>query len=241
VLPLSEALSVDRNAASSVSMTRNIANAMNIAARSYKANFGWQLVPYPKGTYVVLNVPITAGSVQHQYVMNTLNGSWCRFTGQNANCWAVFKDELYFGGNAGVVYKADTGGSDAGAAIDATGQGAYHYLNRPGINKEAKLIQPLITADSDARPALGISTDFKDNATLGTPQTAETASAVYDDAVWDTDVYAIEERNVADWASVYAIGNAHSIHFRAQTDATDESTMQLNGFNMIFEEASQLF
>jgi hypothetical protein len=241
VLPLSEALSVDRNAASSVSMTRNIADAMNRAARSYKANFGWQLVPYPRGTYVVLNVPISAGATQHQYVMNTLNGAWCRFTGQNANCWAVFKDELYFGGNAGVVYKADTGGQDGDAAVEAIGQSAYNYLSRPGLNKEAKLIQPLITTDSDSRPALGISTDFKDSASLGTPAGAATASAVYDDAVWDTDVYAIEERSVSDWSSVYGIGNAHSVHFRAQSHADDNATMLLNGFNLIYEEAAQLF
>jgi hypothetical protein len=37
--------------------------------------------------------------------MNTINGSWWKFTGWSANCFELFGDELYYGGN-GTVYKA---------------------------------------------------------------------------------------------------------------------------------------
>ena len=235
VLPLSQALQVDRGAAATIAITANINNAMNLAARSYVTNFGWQLVPYPKGTYVILNVPVQAGVVQHQYVMNTLTGAWCRFTGQNANCWAVFRDHIYFGGNAGVVYKADTGSVDGSAAIDAMGQTAFNYIRSRGRTKQYKLLQPMITTDSDMRPSLGVSTDFRDNASLGTPVAATTVSALYDTAIYDVDVYAVEERNVADWTAVSGIGQAVSVHFRSQTQVSGDTTMRLNGFNMIYE------
>lgn len=235
VLPISQALQTDRGAAASVAITANINNAMNQAARNYSANFGWQLLPYPKGTYVLLNVPLQAGVSQHQYVMNTLTGAWCRFTGQNANCWAVFRDNLYFGGNAGVVYRADSGSIDGSAAIDAVGQSAYNYLGSRGRNKQYKMLQPMVTTDSDSRPAVGVSTDFRDNAVLGTPTAAVISSALYDSAIYDTDVYAIEDRNVADWTAVSGIGQSVSVHFRAQTQVSGTTTMQLNGFNMIYE------
>jgi len=240
VLPLSKAIMTDRGAVQQVAITANINNAMNEAARSYKSNFGWELCPYPRGIMALLNVPITASSSQQQYVMNTLTGAWCRFTGMNANCWAVFKDNLYFGGNAGVVYHADTGGTDNGSPIEAIGQTAYNYFKSRGQLKNWTMLQPLLTTDSDGRPALGISTDFKDNAVLGTPITSSIPSAVYDTALYDTDVYAIEDRTVADWTTISGIGQCASIHFRSSTNTTGDSVMRLNGFNVLMERGGIL-
>jgi hypothetical protein len=254
VLPLSKGLVLERSAQSQVTITLNINSAMNEAARSYKDNFGWEMTPYAKGTMAILNVPIQEGQLQHQYVMNTITGAWCRFKGMNGNTWAVYKDDLYLGGNDGIVYQADQTGIDFLTPIDAIGQGAYNYYDMPGVLKQWKMLQPLITTDSDSRPAVGISTDFKDNASLGTPSSSTTASALYDTAIYDTDVYAVEGRTVADWTSISGLGQCASIHFRARTGSTTGVTvwgddwgedwsitisgdvvMRLNGFNVIHE------
>lgn len=261
VLPLSKSLNLDRATQATVAITANINNVMNESARSYRNNFGWELTPYAKGTMALLNVPIQQGQFQQQYVMNTITGAWCKFTGMNANCWAVYKDNLFFGGNDGLVKQADTTGLDVTAPIDAVGQGAYNYYSMRGRLKQWKLLQPLLTTDSDARPAIGISTDFRDNASLGTPTSSQTLSALYDTAIWDSDVYAIEGRTVADWTSVAGTGQCASIHFRARTgqetgvsiwgvsdwgvdqwsmSITGEITMRLNGFNVIHERGGFL-
>ncbi|MFA6984630.1 MAG: hypothetical protein WC213_00290, partial [Arenimonas sp.] len=261
VLPLSKGLGQDRGAAAAIAITKNINNAMNEAARSYSTNFGWELRAYPKGTMAVLNVPITENDTQHQYVMNTLTGAWCRFTGMNANCWAVFNENLYFGGNSGSIFQADTTGSDYDGTIDAIGQTAYSYFKSGGQLKQWKLIQPLITTDATSIPAIGISTDFKDNATLGTPTTATDVTALYDTAVYDTDVYPIESRNISNWTSIDGIGQCASIHFRASTgptfspavwgtarwgssywyeQASGDVTIRLNGFNILYETGGVL-
>jgi hypothetical protein len=241
VLPFSVARAQDRGAAAAVAITANINNAMNAAARDYGSNFGWELVPYPRGTRAILNVPIQEGSLQYQYVMNTLTGAWCRFKGMNANCWAVFRDKLYFGGNNGKVYEADTGSSDDTSTIDAIGQTAYSYFGSRGNNKQFRMIQPQVTTDSPANPAIGLSTDFKDNAVLGTPQSASIVSAIYDSGVYDTDVYATESRNVSDWTGVAGVGQSGSVHFRSKTGSdfslpvSGETIVRLNGFNLIYE------
>jgi hypothetical protein len=261
VLPLSKGLVLDRAAQSQVTITLNINSAMNEAARSYKDNFGWELTPYSKGTMAILNVPIQVGQLQHQYVMNTITGAWCKFTGMNANCWAVYKDDLYFGGNDGFVYEADTTGLDLVSPIDAEGQGAYNYYDMRGRLKQWKLLQPLLTTDSDSRPSVGISTDFKDNASLGTPSSSQTISALYDVAIYDVDVYAVENRTVSDWTSGAGVGQCAAIHFRARTGresgvsiwgvsdwGTDQWSysisgdvvMRLNGFNVIHENGGFL-
>jgi hypothetical protein len=240
VLPVSAALGLDISAQKQVAMSVNINDAMNTAAQSYKSNFGWQLISYPKGTLAILNVPITAGVLQYQYVMNTITKAWCRFKGMNANCWAIFNDNLYFGGNAGVVYRADNGGTDGGTAIDAEGQTAYNYFGDRARTKLYLGLQPLITTDSSSRPALGVSTDFKDNATLGTPSAVTSSSALYDSAVYDTDVYAQEDRSISDWTSVAGMGRCASVHFRASKNSTSDATMELNGFNMIFQRGGSM-
>lgn len=261
VLPLSKALIQDRGAALKIAITANINNAMNTAARSYKSNFGWELVPYPRGTYVLLNVPIQEGQTQHQYVMNTITGAWCRFTNQNANCWAVFRDDLYYGSNVGTVNMADTTGLDLSTPVDAVGQTAYNYFKPYGGLKQWTMLQTLLTTDSDARPSIGISTDFKDNAVLGTPASAGTISALYDAAVWDTDVYAIESRSVTDWATISGIGQCASLHFRSRTGRdsgigiwgvddwgsgywsypiSGDVVMRLNGFNALYNHGGVL-
>ncbi len=240
VLPLSKALGTDRGAASAIAITKNINNAMNDAARRYSDNFGWELVPYPKGTMALLNVPITEGDSQHQYVMNTLTGAWCRFRGMNANTFAVFLDNLYFGGNDGKVYLADSGGSDNGELIDAAGQGAYNYYTSRGQLKKWEMIQPILTTDTDGRPAIGVSTDFRDNATLGTPTVSTIPSARWDVFLWDVDLWSIEDRTIADWTNVSGEGQCAAIHFRASTNVTGDTVMRLNGFNVMYKRGGIL-
>src|SRR5690606_3161286 len=102
----------ERAAVVKATMTERIQRVMNQSARLYKDNFGWQLISYPRGTRAILNVPIDENEEQQQYVMNTLNGAWCQFTGMNANCWELLLDNPYFGGNTGFVYQADVGSTD---------------------------------------------------------------------------------------------------------------------------------
>lgn len=234
VMPLSKIVSQDRSQQEANAYTLRINKAMNTSAASYKTNFGWELTSYPEGTMVLLNVPITEGSVAYQYVMNTLTGAWCRFLGWNANCFVVFQDNLYFGGSS-TVYKAWTGGYDAGTPIDANGQTAYNYFGQIGIGKRFTAVQPLITTDQSDNPAIGISTDYKDNAQLSTPTAASVASAMYDDAIYDTDVYAEDTRSSSDWTTVGNTGQCASIHFRAGTNASGAVSIQLNGFNITYE------
>ena len=235
LIPVSAALGLDQNAQKRVALSANINNAINDVARSYKSNFGWQLCPYPKGTIAIMNIPLSAGVLQHQYVMNTLTGAWSRFKGMNANCWAVWNDNLYFGGNAGTVYKADTGGVDGSTAIDAEGQTAYNYFNSRGAVKAFRMLQPLLTTGAAVRPAVGISTDFGDDVTLGTPSAITVNASLYDTALYDTATYAADTLSVADWTSVSGIGRCASVHFRVAKNTSSESTVQLNGFNVIFE------
>lgn len=235
VLSLAQALVQDRAADQRIALTNRINDAMNAAAQSYKDNFGWQFVVFAKAHMAILNVPTAENVTAHQYVINTITGAWCRFTGWNFNCFEVLNDKLYAGTNVGTIVQAWQGAIDGSTQIDAIGQTAYNYFSKPGVDKRFTAIQPLITTDQNVTPALGISTDFRDNAIVSTPSASAVSSALYDSAIYDTDVYAVEGRTSADWTTVSGIGQCAALHFRASTSATGSILIKLNGFHIVYE------
>lgn len=236
VVPLSQALVIERSASTRVALTSNIQPTMAESARLYSSNFGWELVSYPRGTRAILNVPAVANDTVFQYVMNTVTGAWCRFRGHNANCWAVWNDRLFFGVDDGIVHEADIGGNDDGAAIEADLITAFHDLGNRGIVKHYPLVRPLITASSAITPGIAINVDFETDAEAIAAETAIEAQALWDVATWDVDVWPDTQTLLKDWQSTAGqVGSTVSIRIKvsAVLEGSDESLLQLNAIDII--------
>jgi hypothetical protein len=232
MFPLSRLMSVDSAQNVEVSISKNIGNAVTAAARSYFANTGWQVCIYPRGNMALMNVPISA-TASEQYVVNTISGAWCRFTGMNASCWQVFNGELYFGATAGgAVFKADTGTSDNGANIVAVCQTAFSYLRDQTRIKRFTMVRPVFATNGALNPKIGVLTDF-DVSNIGAP----TASFVSTTSAWDTGRWDIAtwggsltiQRN---WIGVAAQGYAASIRMAVASN-TLQATVQ--SFDLRYE------
>lgn len=261
VFQLSKLLAVDQSQATGVALSENISAAVNAAAASYKGNFGWEVVVYPKGTRLILNIPTTESVTAVQYVMNTLTGAWCEFEGMNANCWLVYNDNLYFGGNDGCVYRADTGSADIDTPVTAVGQCAYGAMGAGNV-KHWKMVKPLLTTQGSSRPAIGVSTDFQETENLFQPSVSTaTGGATWDSSRWDSATWGGADQQVSDWVGVVGIGTFGSIKFRAQTgvssggsawgvslwgsdlwgsQGTSDQTMRINGFLVMAEVGGNL-
>lgn len=213
VFPLSQLLSVDQSQATRIALTANISPAFNDAARDYKTNFGWEAIVYPRGTRLVVNVPTAENNTAAQYVMNTLTGAWCEFDAHNANCWLVYGDNLYFGGQTGTVFKADTGSLDFDAPIVATGQTAYTALGSAQTKRWLQC-RALLTGTGAYRPQIGVSTDFVETDQLSPGSLSTLAeSAVFNTAVFDQSAFASDVNNSSDWIGLGGIGAFGSIKF----------------------------
>lgn len=262
VFPLSQLLSVDESQVKRVALSERIASALTAQAKLYKSNFGWEMVVYPRGTRMIVNIPTSENVSSVQYVMNTLTGAWCEFEHvHSANCWIVFNDNLYFGGNEGCVYRADTGSADIDSPITATGQHAYSAFGS-GAVKHWKLIKPLVTSSGNVRPAIGVSSDFIETDVLYQPSTEAVASGgVWDTSKWDSAVWGGQDLNISDWVGVTGIGTFGSIKFQAQTgvqaggsawgvslwgidlwgsQGTADQTLRINGFLTMVEVGGNL-
>jgi hypothetical protein len=221
----------DRTQADRASVSARVRDAFQPAARLYKANFGWEIVTYPGGRMAFANVPKQEGAEQEQYVMNALTGAWCRFQGLNGNCWAVFNENLYFGGNAGVVYQADTGKDDDGADIAWRVRWAYNYFGARGRLKHLHLMRPILESNGSINPAVTINKDYKTVEPTQIASFAGTGSAEWDVAKWDVDEWGSGDATQTKWLSIGGTGHAVSAHMKGGVQGI---TCRIIGFDLVY-------
>lgn len=171
IIPMTKAMQLDR-VSDSDAISYKIGDLVNNDIGSFPTNFGWQLQVFPIGNMLLVNVPVTENAVQYQYVMNTVTNAWCRYTGIKANAWEFLSDRLFFGGNDGTVYQAETGTSDNGAAINAQAKQAFSYFGDPGSQKRFTGARPVVTSLSAGAIAFGLDVDFQDSPAIQTPTIA---------------------------------------------------------------------
>ena len=187
VLPLSQALASSR-VNNRTAITDKIQQAIGSAIVDYGSNFGWQLCLFPLQDMLVLNVPVSAGSAQEQYAMNTITGAWGRFNSWAANCWELFQDELYFGGNTYVGQAWDTN-ADNGSAINGFILQAFNEFGAPGITKRVTSMRPMFLTNGVPQIYANVNWDYD----LSDPTAALSFSAtnygVWDTATWDNGLW----------------------------------------------------
>lgn len=204
LLPMAQALQSSR-LDPRVALSDKIQGAISAASDTYFSNFGWDLLYYPKKNAVWVNVPVGTGQ-QQQYAMNTITSSWCNFTNWAANCWALFNDDPYFGGN-GTVYKAwDTSYSDNSSNIPSTGIQAFNYFEMRGVEKYFTRSRPNLLTTGSPAIQVGLVVDF-DLSTMPTPVSfAPTAYGVWDTGLWDAALWGQSLTLNSNWQGVTGIG-----------------------------------
>lgn len=220
VLPISQALPFDPSADRSVAITARIQNAMAMASLQSKNLFGWQIISFPDQQLAVLNVPLIENESQQQYVMNALTGAWCRFIGWNANCFEVFNDDLYWGGNDGSINLAYAGSSDGAETIVADMQCAFNWFEEPGRTKRMTMIQPLLTTSGVITPTIAVDADFG-TSTAVAPVTTLVGGVLWDVAVWDVSLWSGISVNYKSWLTVNVLGKALAVRMRVNVAGSD--------------------
>ena len=203
ILPLAKALQSSRTNPR-VALTDKIQYAMSTAITAYGGNFGWQLMHFPKQNQLYLNVPVSVGN-QQQYVMNTITGAWCNFTGYNANCFEVYSDNLYFGGN-GVVSKGWDTSADAGQAINAIGLQAFAYYGAKTQLKRVSMMRPIIYTNGTPTISANVNYDFDLVNSTAPISLTPTTYATWDSGIWDVAMWGGSVSISMDWQGTTGLG-----------------------------------
>lgn len=194
--------------------------------------FGWQVFAYPRGTALMVNAPQGAGEY-HQWTMNAITTAWCRYTGMNPLCWALFDGAPYFGG-ATAVYAFDIGRLDNGAAIRGALKGAFSSLGSHGL-KRVTMLRPFLTTNSQFTPSIGLDVDFSDIEPTDVGASPVVAAALWDVALWDAALWGGGSLVSREWSSAAGIGTWFAPRFSTATRGVE---ITINAFDLVYEPAT---
>jgi len=217
-----------------VSITNKIQYAMSVAISTYGANFGWQLLYYPKENQLILNVPIEEGQ-QQQYVMNNITKSWCNFTGWEANAWEIFNDDPYFGGN-GYVGKAWNGNKDHDSNIPGFALQSFQTYGT-ALQKQCKMIRYHVLTDGTPSVFGNVNVDYNLADESAQLNFSISNFGIWDSGLWDAAIWGSGLVPSANWQGATNIGYTFAPLFKT---ATQELQLQWVATDLVFEAGGVL-
>ena len=233
ILPMSGALQSSR-LDPRVSITDKIQFAVSQAVSSYGSNFGWSLLFYSKQNQLYLNVPVASGQEQ-QYVMNTITKSWCNFTGWSANCWEIWQDDPYFGGD-GYVGFAWQGTVDNVSNVNGFALQSFQNYGS-ATQKQCKMIRYHLLSDGTPSVFGNVNVDY--NLENNSAQLSFSASQYgsWDSGLWDISYWGGGLSPTADWQGTTGIGYSFAPSLNTATQGLE---LQWVATDLVFEAGGVL-
>jgi hypothetical protein len=210
--PLSSALQSSR-VNPRVALTDKIYSAISQATSEYDANFGWDIEYFAKANMLIINIPVMEGSQQQQFCMNTITKSWCNFTGVNANCWAIWNDNPFFGGD-GFVGKFWDAFSDNDTNVVGNAQQAFSYFKMRGQNKRWTMIRPTLRTNGVPTALAILNVDFNNADATGQLSFSPITAGLWGSGTWGTSVWGSGLNVSNQWQGVNGLGYCAGIRLK---------------------------
>lgn len=151
------------------------------AVSSARSVFGWEVTLYPKRGFLIANIPNNTSGFS-QFVYNPLMKSWFPFEGIPSVCWAVYGNQIYFGGNT-IVYSWDIGDiNDDGEPVEADIRFIWNSYGAP-FYKNFTLIRPNILTDGTVYPSISMKLDYDESLPSQSLESSESPQG----SAWDAD------------------------------------------------------
>jgi hypothetical protein len=235
VFELSKALETAAEEQGRFALSAKIERQIISDADAYGSVFGWQAIVFPAHSALIVNIPVEAeDGVHYQYVMNTKTKAWCRFKSWDAECFAVYNGDLYFG-DGNDVYKAWTGTEDNNSSITFYGKQAFNNFGDPDP-KHVQLFMPILSVNGNVAYGADVDVDFGDREISGTVSYTASSGGVWDVSTWDNANWSTDAVIVRQWSSP----SEHTGRWIAGKVKIVSSTLicQWMGSTMVFESSN---
>lgn len=177
-----------------------VSTAVQQAVAANPSAFGWQALYYTKGRRLIFNIPNADGTFS-QHVQNVavhypdpiaerVVGPWCRFVNMPANCWGLYKDNLFFGAPNGTVYQADIGALDNLGAVTAVAQQAWNDFKSPN-RKRLSDARPIVQSFGNLTYTFAVGFDYG-NLNVSDIVSTSAQGSPWDVSPWDTSPWSPE-------------------------------------------------
>jgi hypothetical protein len=201
---------------------------------------GWDATVFPHFDAMVINIP-AGGQITEtrQYVMNTITGAWCSFSGWQAYAFEVWNSHLYYGSKNGTVHWAWEGVSDNGADIVATSHQAYNYAGSKTQLKMVNLFRLLLSYSGPIELKWGVSPDYTEVPLNSISlRGSSVGGAEWDTFLWDTTLWAGTSERFKNWrAAAHVPGYALALWWQL---ATKDANVTWSGTDYILAEGGPM-
>jgi hypothetical protein len=175
------------------------------------------------------------GSQQQQYVQNNITKSWANFTGWAANCWEVFVDNPYFGGN-GYVGLAWNGTVDNTSDIAGFGLQSFQSYGT-ALQKQCKMLRYHFLTNGVPSVFGNVNVDYNLADESAQLSFSATSYGVWDTGVWDNAVWGSDLVPSADWQGTTGIGYTFAPLIKTSTQGIQ---LQWVATDLVFESGGIL-
>lgn len=197
----------------------------------------WEVAKWPSENMMVISQPRATESILPQsLVVNLETGAWCRFTGQDVRCLALFDDFLFFGANNGCVYRMEATGADDGVPYTGVYVGLYDQMNALAAHKLAMQARATFIASVPFNVRVSASSNYQPSLPAAPSSVPNFVSNEWDTGLWDQAIWDGSEVGfrTTRWVSTPAQGYslAPQIQVTSGTDASP--TIELVSFDMTY-------
>lgn len=242
IVPMSKVVTLDQIALQNAAVTLPIAPAWRQAVIDRAGLEGWQITIWPLESMGIINLPKLDAGDTTQFVANVRTGAWARYLGWDANCFAVFDNNLYYGSSDGRVIRGEVGGADDGSTYTTTIFPSFNDLDKSIARKQTKMIRPNIAANFTLNPQITMKVDFDtDIPPAPGATTISSTGAVWDTAIWDVDVWPVELITQNRWSSAPGLGSVVSPVLQwTISDSTTDPDVRLTAIDLLYETGNEI-
>jgi hypothetical protein len=237
IIPLSEALRKDRAALQAAAITFPIEDAWKDAITNRSSSFPFSVTLWHSQSMLMIGTPNAVAGTFASFVANARTGAWCRFTGWDVQCSAIYNDTLYFGQADATIWQAETTGSDQTAEYAGVWVPKF---KEPSLNQKMA-VQARFRGRASSMYNLGIAcfADYEtaDGISVVAPSSEE-ASALWGTAVWGTDTWggSLSRTAVTEWQGVSSIGTALSPAVRIPSNRGTAPNLEMISLDLMYQE-----
>ena len=239
IVSLSQIETLDQVALQNVAITVAIAPAWRDAVIARTGLTGWQITIWPLQSMAIVNLPKLNTTDKTQFVANARTGAWCQYLGWDANCFAVFNNQLFFGTSDGRVMQGEIGGQDDGNLYTWTIFPSYSDLGAGAARKHVTFCRPRIQSNFGVSPQVTVKIDF-DITTPAAPGVVAVPSTgpQWGVAKWGVDTWGNPDVLYQNWVDAENIGSNVSPVVQVSVSTSVNPDLRLTSIDVLYEEGN---
>lgn len=205
---------------------------------------GWRIQTFTNEHSMLWVAPPTiVGQTPVVLVANMRTGAWTTYSNYNVRSMGVLGASLYVGEANGIIYEAESGGTDNGLTYTAKAAGLWDDLRAPMEQKRVTRVRGTFRSKiAKFFPRWSIGTDYTNRFSPDPSIGVDVDTALWGSSVWGTGVWGggPQEFQTTEWATVEGVGHMISWQLQVTLGNTNAPDIELASVGLAYEVGETL-